>query len=98
MKDDDDKGYVVLGPEIDGGCKALRFDKDGVEPGRLYRDLESVPEGEVVSAEVHLERVAGPLHRIISEKPVGRPALVNSRSYREHWDNIFGGKSVVGEA
>ena len=97
MKDDDDKGYVVLGPEIEGGCKALHIDENGVQSGRLYRDLESVPGG-IFDAKLHLERVEGPLHRIISEEPVSRPAMVNNRAYRNNWDNIFGGKSVVGEA
>jgi hypothetical protein len=96
MKDKDDKGYVVLGPPIEGGYQALHIDQNGARPGRVYTSREAAPED--VDAKICLERIAGPFHKIVSEEPVGRPAMVNSRAYRNNWDNIFGGKSVIGEA
>lgn len=96
MKKDDDKGYVVLGPPIPGGYEALRINQEGSRPARVYMEEASVPGG--AGSKLSLERIAGPFHKVVSEEPIGRPAMVNSRSYRENWDNIFGGKSVVGEA
>lgn len=96
MKSDDDKGYVVLGPRVEGGYEVLHINQEGVKPGRIYRDEASAP-GEI-DAKINLEKIAGPIHKVISEEPVSRPAMVNSRAYRDNWDNIFGGKSVVGEA
>lgn len=96
MKDNDDKGYVVLGQEFDGGYEATHISPDGISHGKLYTDLSLAPEG--VDMKVNLEKIAGPYYNIKSTETISRPAMVNSRAYRNNWDNIFGGKAVVGSA
>jgi len=96
MKNDDDKGYIVLGQEFEGGFEATHVSPDGISHGQLYTDLSSAPEG--VDTKINLERIAGPYYNIKSTEPISRPAMVNSQAYRKNWDNIFGGGPVVGEA
>jgi hypothetical protein len=100
MADDkEDKGFIVMGPELpNGGRAAVHVDKDGVHPGEMFREGEApeCTEGELTR--VKTEQIAGPLYQVTESEPVGKPSLVNSRAYRQNWENIFGKKQDVGEA
>ena len=101
MADDkEDKGFVVMGPELEnGGRAALRVTKEGTNEGIMFREGE-VPEsckGEKLTR-VKTERIAGHIYQVIEEVLIGKPLKVNSRSYLDNWDTIFGKKTVVGDA
>jgi len=100
MPDDkEDKGFLVMGPELEnGGRAAIRIDKDGAHPGEMYRPGTAPMDSEGDFTRIKTEQISGPIYQVTEEEPIGRPSMVNSRAYRENWDNIFGNKQVVGES
>jgi hypothetical protein len=101
MADDEkeDKGFLVMGPELNNGSRAaLRITKEGVHPGELFRE-GTAPECDDGSiTRIKTEQIGGSVYQVVEEEPIGKPSKVNSRDYRNNWDNIFGKKTVVGDA
>jgi hypothetical protein len=94
--DKEDKGFLIMGPPTEnGGRTALRVDKDGVYAGELFKP-GSAPEGDITR--ITTSPISGNIYQITEEEHIGKPSLVNSKAYRENWENIFGNKQVVGEA
>ena len=99
MADQEDKGFIVMGPELEnGGRAAIRVDRDGVHSGEMFREGQVPDCDEGLLTRVETEQIAGPIYQVTSEEPVGKPSMVNSRAYRNNWDNIFGKKQAIGEA
>lgn len=95
--DKEDKGFIVMGPELEsGGRAALRVDKEGVHCGEMFREGHVPTEGYGEITRVVTEQIAGPLYQVTEEEPIGKPSMVNSRAYRNNWENIFGNKQEVG--
>jgi hypothetical protein len=101
---DDDSGcskkeFVTLGPSLpDGSVMAVKSSDDGIQFGTLQK----IEEGDSLLGKdlVRLSPVENlPLYemehvydgRIPDQKSSG-PSMVNSRAYRDGWDNIFGNK------
>jgi hypothetical protein len=91
-----DNGFIIIGQEFDNCYSTIRVDKDGVRLGHLYKE-GAVPDGEGDITRITTEQIAGPIYNIVDEKLIGKPTKVNSKAYRDGWDNIFG-KGVVGQA
>jgi len=100
MTDDkEDKGFIVMGHELEnGGRAALRIDKEGVHPGEMFREGQAPDCAEGLLTRVQTEQIAGQIYQVTEEEPVGKPSMVNSRAYRNNWDNIFGNKQAVGDS
>jgi len=96
----EDKGFVVMGPELKtGGRAALRITKEGTREGVMFREGEAPDDcggGELTRVET--EKIAGAIYQVTSEVPIGKPSKVNSKAFRDNWDGIFGNKRVVGDA
>jgi hypothetical protein len=96
---DDDKGYLIMGPELDNGARsAVRVNKDGVQAGEMYPPGTAPNYNDGTLTRIKTKPISGVFHEIVDEEPIGRPAMVNSKAYRNNWDNIFGNKQVVGNA
>lgn len=96
------KGVVLLGPSLPGGGrKAIKIDSEGVHPGEMFKEghVPAHREGGTLTrlATKPLDGNSDVLE-VMDEQPIGRPAMVNSKTYRDNWDNIFGNKKVVGNA
>jgi hypothetical protein len=101
MADDkEDKGFVVMGPELsNGGRAALRVTKEGTQEGVMFREGEAPADcGEGELTRVETEQIAGPIYQVTSEVPISKPSKVNSKAFRNNWDGIFGNKQAMGEA
>jgi hypothetical protein len=95
MSNKEDKGFVVLGPELpSGGRAAIKVDKDGAHTGELFSNDNVPRDSECTQIETQL--ISGNIHQIIEEKPIGKPSKANSPAYRNNYDTIFGNKQVVG--
>lgn len=98
----DSKGVVLIGPPLpSGGRKALKIDSEGVHPGEMYKEGNAPTnrdDGTLTRLKTKPLGDSGKVLEIMDEQPIGRPAMVNSRAYRDNWDTIFGSKKVVGNA
>lgn len=93
---------IFPGPQLgkDGPIPFIRhLDGCGMEGGVFM----PAKEGQDLSGQelVHLVKDDKPGYRVESiykGKPVGKPAMVNSKAFMNNWTNIFGSKTTVGEA
>jgi hypothetical protein len=69
--------------------------EDGPECGVIRQKREDEPLGDG-SVLLQLEHVAPGIANVRAVH--GRPPMVNSRSYEEGWERIFGGSAEPGEA
>jgi hypothetical protein len=96
---DKDLGFVSFlpGGDPDGWRPCLRVDEDGARP-MVMRPLDSEQDADCIenSEVLELEHVAPGLANVRAIH--GRPPLVNSRSYEEGWERIFGGSTEPGQA
>jgi hypothetical protein len=75
-----------------GICSAIRHHSDHrIEPCFV----RGVPEDQ---ADVELHHRGGTVYEVKPKGSPKGPAKVSTRAYRRGWDNIFGGKTRVGEA
>jgi len=58
--DKEDKGFVVMGPELDnGGRAALRVTKKGMQEGIMFPEGEAPEDCDGELTRIHTERIAG---------------------------------------
>lgn len=96
MSDKEDKDLLVMGPELSSGARAvLKITKDEVYAGSVYPEDKAPEEA---NTRITTKSLGGSVYEIVSEEPIGKPARVNSRAFRENWDTIFGQQSVIGSA
>jgi len=92
----EDKGFVIMGPELEnGGRAALRIDKDGVRSGEMFREGQ-MSDCDCEVTRIETKQISGSIYEVTEEEPVGRPSMVNSLAYRNNWNNIFGNKQEIG--
>jgi hypothetical protein len=93
------KEFVTLGPSLpDGSVMAVKSSDDGIQFGTLHK----INEGDSLLGKdlVRLSPVDNlPLYEMehiydgsIPDQKNSGPSMVNSRAYRDGWDNIFGNK------
>lgn len=87
--------FVVYSPHATKGPRpCVRLSETSAELGVLLPHDPDAPlpkRGELVELEPVAPGVA-------AVQAYGRPPMVNSRSYEEGWERIFGGSNSVGEA
>jgi hypothetical protein len=97
---EEDKGFIIMGPELEnGGRSALRVTTEGTQEGVLFREGLAPNDcaGGMLSR-IRTEQISGSIYQVTDEEVIGKPSMVNSKQYRENFDNIFGNKQAVGEA
>lgn len=110
MADDEKKGdcstgdELQAGPELPGGFRPfVRHTADHTIQAGVMKKIE---EGEpIYDNALYLKPIEGDRFEVVgtfqkdaSSTAKSGPAKVNTKAYRDNWDNIFGKKSTVGQA
>lgn len=81
--------------EADGWHTCIRVNEQGASIGRV-RAYDPERPSDSHHELLEIEHLGPGLAAVVESH--GRPAMVNSRSYEEGWERIFGGRADPGEA